>query len=165
MESPRAFSDEGLACNSQMTRGIAGFLALAVVLRLVRALQNYPMWCDETMLVANLLDRDWTELARPLAYRQVCPLGFLALEWLAVRIFGFSELSLRLVPLGCALASVPFFYLLARRILGAGTSATLLAVAIFAVSEPLIRYAGEAKPYAGDFLVSLVLLNLAASCG
>ena len=36
-----------------------------------------------------------------------------------------------------------------------------MAVAIFAVSEPLIRYAGEAKPYAGDFLVSLVLLNLA----
>ena len=121
------------------------------------------MWCDETMLAANLLDRDWTELAQPLAYRQVCPLGFLALEWLAVRIFGFSELSLRLVPLSCALASVPLFYLLARRILGAGTAATFLAVAIFAVSEPLIRYAGEAKPYEGDFLVSLVLLNVAVN--
>ena len=161
MELPRALSDEGLAYQRQMARGIAGFMALAVVLRLARALQNFPMWCDETMLVANLLDRDWSELAQPLAYRQVCPLGFLALEWLAARLFGFSELSLRLVPLGCALASVPLFYLLARRILGAGTGATLLAVAIFAVSEPLIRYAGEAKPYAGDFLMSLVLLNVA----
>jgi hypothetical protein len=161
MELPTALSDDGLASRSQLTRGIAGFLALAVILRLVRALQNYPMWCDETMLVANLLDRDWTALAQPLAYRQVCPLGFLALEWLAVRIFGFSELSLRLVPLGCALTSVPLFYLLARRILGAGTAATLMAVAIFAVSEPLIRYGGEAKPYAGDFLVSLILVNVA----
>jgi hypothetical protein len=161
MESPRTLSDPGLAAKSQMTRGIVGFLALAAVLRLVRVLQNYPMWCDETMLAANLLDRDWTELAQPLAYRQICPLGFLALEWLAVRIFGFSELSLRLVPLFSALASVPLFYLLARRVLGAGTPATLLAVAIFAVSEPLIRYAGEAKPYAGDFLVGLVLLNVA----
>jgi hypothetical protein len=161
MEFLGAMSDEGHAEKSQMTRGVAGLLAVAVFLRLVRALQNYPMWCDETMLAANLLGRDWTQLAVPLAYRQVCPLGFLALEWLTVRTFGFSELTLRLVPLVCALASVPLFHLLARRLLGAGTSATLLAVAIFAVSEPLIRYAAESKPYASDLLVSLVLLNVA----
>ena len=99
METSAAMSDAGHAFQRQLTRGIAGFLALALVLRLIRAIQNYPMWCDETMLAANLLDRDWSELAQPLAYRQICPLGFLALEWLAVRIFGFSELSLRLVPL------------------------------------------------------------------
>jgi hypothetical protein len=161
MEAPAAMSDEGQIFRARITRGVVGFLAFAVILRLARALQNYPMWCDETMLAVNLLDRDWTELAQPLAYRQVCPLGFLALEWLVVRIFGFSELSLRLIPLVSALASVPLFYLLARRILGQGTSATFLAVAIFAVSQPLIRYAAEAKPYAVDFLVSLVLLNLA----
>jgi hypothetical protein len=161
MEFLSGLSDEGHAEKSRMTRGVAGLLALAVFLRLVRALQNYPLWCDETMVAANLFDRDWAQLAEPLAYRQVCPLGFLAAEWLAIRIFGFLELSLRLVPLMCAIASVPLFFLLARRILGAGTSATLLAVAIFAVSEPLIRYAAETKPYAGDLLVSLVLLNIA----
>ena len=160
MEAPAALSDDGQISSEQLTRGVVAFLALAVVLRLARALQNYPMWCDETMLAANLLDRDWTDLAQPLAYRQVCPLGFLALQWLAVRILGFSELSLRLIPLICALASVPVFCLLARRTLGAATTATFLAVAVFAVSEPLIRYAGEAKPYEVDFLVSLVLLNL-----
>ena len=156
-------SADGHALQKQWTRGIVGFLALAVVLRLVRALQDFPMWCDETMLAANLLDRNWTELAHPLDYRQVCPLGFLALEWLAVRIFGFSELSLRLIPMICALASVPLFYLLARWILGRGTAGTFVAVAIFSVSEPLIRYAGEAKPYEADFLVSLVLLCLSVS--
>ena len=96
-------SADGHALQKQWTRGIVGFLALAVVLHLVRALQDFPMWCDETMLAANLLDRNWTELAHPLDYRQVCPLGFLALEWLAVRIFGFSELSLRLIPMICAI--------------------------------------------------------------
>ncbi len=156
-------SDDGHALQKQWTRGIVGFLALAVVLRLVRALQDFPMWCDETMLAANLLDRNWTELAHPLDYRQVCPLGFLALEWLAVRIFGFSELSLRLIPMICALASVPLFYLLARWILGRGTAGAFVAVAIFSVSEPLIRYAGEAKPYEADFLVSLVLLCLSVT--
>jgi hypothetical protein len=163
MENPAALSDDGHSFQRHLTRGIAGFLVLAVVLRLVRALQNYPMWCDETMFAANLLDRDWSELARPLDYRQVCPLGFLALEWIAVRIFGFSEPALRFVPMLCGLASVPLFYLLARRVLGRGTAATFLAVAVFAVSEPLVRYAGEAKPYETDFLVSLVLLCLSVN--
>ena len=66
------------------SRAVIGFMILGIVLRLVRYLQNYPMWCDETMLAANLLDRHWNELAQPLAYRQVCPVGFLALEWAVV---------------------------------------------------------------------------------
>ena len=162
MEDSSAASDDGHALQRQLTRGIAGFLAVAVILRLVRAIQNYPMWCDETMLAANLLDRNWSELAQPLDYRQVCPLGFLAIEWIAVRLLGFSELALRLFPLCSSVASVPFFYWLSRLCLGRGTAGTFLAVACFAVSEPLIRYAGEAKPYESDLLVSLVLLWLCA---
>ncbi len=146
-----------------LSRAVIAFVALGIVLRLVRWLQNYPMWCDETMLAANLLERDWTELAKPLAYRQVCPLGFLALEWAVVHLVGFSELSLRLVPVLCAVASVPLFHFLARRVLGGGTIAELLAVALFAVSEPPIRYAAEVKPYSADLLVSLVLLSLAVT--
>ncbi len=129
-----------------VSRVTFGLVILGIVLRLVRWLQNYPMWCDETMLAANLLDRGWTELARPLAYRQVCPLGFLALEWGVVRLVGFSELALRLVPIVSAIASVPLFYFLATRVLGDGSTAAMMAVAIFAVAEPPIRFAAEVKP-------------------
>jgi hypothetical protein len=156
-----AHADRRRELGSGSARAIIAFLVLAIGLRLARWLLNYPMWCDETMLAANLLDRDWGDLAKPLAYRQVCPLGFLALEWLVVRLIGFSETSVRMVPLLCSLASVPLFHHLARRVLGLGTRATLVAVAMFATAEPLIRYAGEAKPYAADLLVSLVLMNLA----
>ena len=45
--------------------------------------------------------------------------------------------------------------------LAAGQVRTLLAVALFAVSEPPIRYAAEVKPYSADLLVSLLLLSLA----
>ncbi len=121
------------------------------------------MWCDETMLAANLLGRRWTELAQPLDYRQVCPLGFLGLEWLVIQALGFSELSLRLIPALCAVASVPLFLFLARRVLGERTGATLLATALFAVAAPPIRYAAEVKPYATDLLASLVLLSLAVA--
>ncbi len=153
--------DEEVISPVRFSRLVLGFIILGAVLRLVRCLLNYPMWCDETMLAANLLDRPWTALSQPLAYRQVCPLGFLALEWIALQFIGFSELSLRLIPVACAIASVPLFYVLARCVLGYRTRATLLAVAIFAVSEPPIRYAAEVKPYSADLLVSLILLYLA----
>jgi hypothetical protein len=142
------------------TRAAIGFVILGIILRLVRYLQNYPMWCDETMLAANLLDRRWIELVQPLDYRQICPMGLLALEWIIVHIYGFSEPSLRLIPVLCAIASVPLFHFLARKVLGRGTCATLLAVALFAVSEPPIRYAAEVKPYSADLLASLVVLSL-----
>jgi hypothetical protein len=145
------------------SRAAIFLVAIGIVLRLVRWLQNYPMWCDETMLAANLLDRDWTELAKPLAYRQVCPLGFLALEWIVVRLAGFSELSLRVVPVVCAVASVPLFHFLARHVLGGGSAAMLIAVTLFAVAEGPIRYAAEVKPYSADLLISLMLLSLAVS--
>jgi hypothetical protein len=144
-------------------RALFGFVILGIVLRLVRYLQNFPLWCDETMLAVNLLDRHWTELARPLDYHQVCPLGFLALEWLVVRCAGFSEWTLRLIPLLSALGSVPVFLLLARRVLGQRSHATLLATALFAVSAPPIRYAAEVKPYATDILASAALLGAAVA--
>jgi hypothetical protein len=147
----------------RVARAILFFFLFGIVLRLARWLLNFPMWCDETMLAANLLDRGWRDLMQPLAYRQVCPIGFLVLQWLTTQILGFSEQGLRLAPLACSLASMPLFCSLARRVLGIGTRATLVAVATFATAEPLIRYAGEAKPYEADVLVSLVLLNLAVA--
>ena len=51
------------------SRAVTGFVILGIVLRLVRCLQNYPMWCDETMLAANLLERRWIDRTQPLDYR------------------------------------------------------------------------------------------------
>jgi hypothetical protein len=146
-----------------LTWALLGLTILAIALRLIRYLQNYPMWCDETMLAANLLGRRWMDLLQPLLYRQICPLGFLALEWAVVQVFGFSELSLRLIPVVCAVASVPLFHVLARQVLGARSSGLLLAVALFSVSEAPIRYGAEVKPYATDLLVCLLLLSLAVT--
>lgn len=136
-----------------------GFVALGVMLRLSRYLLHFPLWCDETMIAANFLDRGYFDLLRPLDYRQVGPLLWLAVELTSVRVFGFSEWSLRLFPAACAVASVPLFYHVARRVLSGVP--LLLAVAIFAVSSWPLRYAGEVKPYASDLFVSLGLLALA----
>lgn len=135
-----------------------GFVALGVLLRLVRYLADFPMWCDEMRLAANLIDLGFDALGRPLRYAQVCPVGFMALETTAVHLFGFSTWALRLVPLVSALASVVLFRYVAGRILSG--LPLLLAVGTFAVSWWPVGFAAEVKPYASDLLVSLALLAL-----
>jgi hypothetical protein len=142
-----------------LARATLAFLVLGVVLRLVRYLLTYPLWCDETMLAANLLDSSYVDMLRPLRYRQVCPVLFLFVELTAVKILGFSELSLRLFPFVCGLGGIFLFRHVAARLLRG--EAVLVAVAIFAVSTGPIRYVGEVKPYATDLFVAIALLAMA----
>jgi hypothetical protein len=75
-----------------------------------------------------------------------------------IDIVGFSESGLRLFALLCGLASVLLFWRFAGDVLGARSLPAVLAVGIFAVSVHPIRHAAEAKPYASDLLMALVLL-------
>jgi hypothetical protein len=134
------------------------FVALGVIVRLGRYLLAFPLSADEYQLAANLLDRGFRELLQPLQYNQVAPLGFLWVESAVVRLFGFSELSLRLFPFLCSIASLFLFRRVAGRLLHG--LPMVLAVAIFAVAYYPIRYSAEVKPYACDAFCSLLLLSL-----
>ena len=137
-----------------------GFVALGILLRAARTLLNFPLWCDETMLAANFLDKSYADLLfQPLDYRQIGPVLFLLIELSTVKLLGFSELSLRLFPAICGIASVPLFRHVAGRMLGGVP--LLMAVAVFAVSGWPLRYVAEVKPYASDLIVALGLLALA----
>ena len=130
-----------------------------VLLRLARYADNRSLWLDEAYLSLNIIDKSPTELLGKLDFLQAAPPGFLLLEKLAVVLLGDSEYVLRLVPLIAGIASLMVFQAVARRFLSPG--ALLLAVALFAVNEPLVYYASETKPYGSDVLVALVLLLLA----
>ena len=93
------------------------FVALGVALRVARYVMNYPLWWDEAFVAVNFLRRGYLDLLRPLDYGQVCPVLFLWAELTAVKLFGFSEWSLRLVPLACAVASVFLFRVAAGMVL------------------------------------------------
>ena len=135
------------------------FVGLGVVLRLGRYLLNFPFWGDELMLVQNYLDRDYADLLRPLSLEQVAPLGYLAIELTAIKLFGFSEWSLRLFALLSSVAGLFLFRDVAARLLG--KVPMVLAVGIFAVSYYPIRHAAECKPYGSDLAASMVLVWLA----
>lgn len=143
----------------QQRRWMAWILGLGIVARLFRAILAFPLWSDEAFLSASFLERGYADLFRPLEYHQVCPLGFLWAQLTAVKLLGFTEFTLRLVPMLASVAGLLLFARLAARTLSG--SARLLAVAVFAFSYPGLRYANEAKPYAFDVLVSVVLVLLA----
>lgn len=147
-----------LATENRVRRLVWAFLLLGILARSVRYFLCFPLWDDECFLCFNFIDRGYMELLQPLQFHQVAPWLFLWIEATMVKLFGFSELILRLFPFLCSIGSLFLFRALVRRFLKG--SALVLAIAVFAVAYPGIRYAGEAKQYASDLFVSLALLNL-----
>ncbi len=162
---PNAYPLEGpaggdlVANGRRIERAVLAFVALGVLLRVARYLTNYPVWGDEASLALSFPRRGYLDLLLPLEYGQICPILFLWAELTAVKLFGFSELSLRLFPLICGVGSIFLFRHVACRVLKGPP--LLMAVAIFAVSIHPIRHSAEVKPYATDLLVALGLLALA----
>ena len=151
--------DDFVLDGRRLDRAVLAFVVLGVLLRVGHYLTNYPLWGDEAFLALSFLRRGYLDLLSPLEYGQICPILFLWAELTAVKLFGFSEMSLRLCPLICGVASVFLFRHLAGRVLKG--PALLMAVAIFAVSVHPIRHSADAKPYASDLLVALGLVALA----
>jgi hypothetical protein len=130
-------------------------IAVGALLRLARYAANRSLWADEGSLAVNLTGRSFLQLAAPLQLEQAAPIGYLWLEKAATLALGESEPALRLVPLLAGLGALPLFYGLVRDLMERREA--LIAIALFALSEPLIFYASECKPYAVDVFVTLVV--------
>jgi hypothetical protein len=139
---------------------LAALVAAGALLRLWQYLGNAAFWLDELALVRNVVDHPLSRLlTRPLDYRQVAPPGFLAIERGLALLFGAGERSLRLFPLLSSLVALYLFWRLAERLLS-GLALTF-AVALFAFSPELIFYGADAKQYASDSAIALLLTLLA----
>ncbi len=135
-------------------------VATGLVLRGAHYLGNRALWVDEANLALNVIGRDIAGLLRPLADDQAAPFGFLALAKIATTALGENEYALRLLPLLAGLASLPVFLALARRCVS--PVAVPVALALFALAEPLVYYAAEFKQYSSDVFVSAGLWLAAA---
>ncbi len=160
VDSPATAVDD--AQRRRLDRLAWTFVAVGVTLRLARYLLNFPFWGDELMLVQNFLDRDYGDLLKPLSLQQVAPLGYIAAELTAIKLFGFSEWSLRLFAVMASVAGMFLFRDLAARTLE--KVPMVLAVGILAVSYYPIRHAAECKPYGSDLTAGLLLAWLAVRC-
>ncbi|QEH33135.1 hypothetical protein OJF2_16320 [Aquisphaera giovannonii] len=148
------------AAGRRVAIATGAFLALGLLIRLTRYLVVYPIWHDEAFLAASFWDRSYVDLFRPLEYGQIAPWLFLVVERAAVGWLGYSEWTLRLFPTACSLASMVAFYDLSGQLLKG--KARLFAVAVFATSIYPVRHGAEIKPYAGDLLAAILVLDLVA---
>jgi hypothetical protein len=153
---------DGCEFSQQQVSGTAlgrwlGFaIALGTVLRVVQYFRNRSLWYDEALLALNILHRPFMGLFDVLDYHQGAPIGFLLLEKLTTKILGKSEYALRCLPL---LFGIGALFLLWRvAVLCLSPRAVPLAVALFAMNEPLIYYSSEVKQYSCDVAVTLFLL-------
>jgi hypothetical protein len=149
------------ACGQQPDRVLLRRLTLAlltigVLWRLVRYLLRFPIWDDEAFICLNFLELDYLGLTRELRNCQVAPLLFLWGELTSLRLFGASELAMRLLPFAAGMASLFLFWRLARATLP--PLAQTLAVGFLAVAIWPVSMGAFTKPYTLDLLMSLVLL-------
>jgi hypothetical protein len=131
-------------------------LAIGVLWRLVRYLLRFPIWDDEAFICLNFLELDYLGLTRELRNCQVAPLLFLWGELTSLRLFGASELSMRLLPFFAGMASLILFWRLARVTLP--PLARTLAVGFLAVAVWPVSMGAFTKPYSLDLFMALLLL-------
>ena len=113
------------------------------------------LFLDEASLALNVLARDFAGLARPLDWGQAAPVGYLWIERGAFLAFGPGEVALRAWSFVAGVAVLPLTWAVARRL--AGLRAAAFSVTALACSLIAMRYAAEAKPYAGDALVAIAM--------
>ena len=134
-------------------------VGLGVALRTWAYLGRTSLWLDEILLGRNIIELPLgTLLTEPLRLDQVAPRGFLLVEKLAVTLLGPSEFALRLFPFLCGLASLLLFWRLAVRVLDG--YAVPVAVGLFSIGVPLVKYSAEVKQYGVDALAASALLLL-----
>lgn len=137
-----------------------GILTLALVLGIIQLLHNRSLWLDEAALALNLMDRGFAGLLVPLDHYQIAPILFLLISDFFGSLGQYSEISLRIFPLICFIASLPLAYAWSEKISGSKTTALAL-MAFLAVSLRLLEFSNELKQYMGDFLVANLFIYAA----
>ena len=92
------FLDRPAALLHPGAHDLGGLLALGVGWRAYLWALGLPIWGDEAFLAVNLIVRDFAGMWKPLVYGQIAPLVFMWAELAAVRVLGYSEHALHLLP-------------------------------------------------------------------
>lgn len=130
---------------------------LGVLLRLKGLLSNPSLWHDECALAWNIKYRSYGDFFGILRFMQMAPPFFMILTKLTTKIFGISDITLRILPFLAGCLSIIAFYFLAQKTLK-NKPVVLLAVFLFVINKRMINYSFEFKPYSFDVLFAIICL-------
>lgn len=132
---------------------IASFIIfLALVLRLY-TIGDRSLWMDEIWQVDFYFSNSVGELVKKAAVHAQPPLDYL-IGYLLLKVFSFSETIVRLPAAIFGTLTVGLVYLLARRL--SSQNVAIMAALLSAVSNSLVAYSQEARPYS-IFIFALFL--------
>jgi hypothetical protein len=136
-------------------------VGVGVLLRLVAYGLNRGMWLDELMLKANIVDVPTLNFYAPLTNDQLAPFGFLIAQRVLASFVSARNHVLRFLPLTAGIAALCLFWRLAPRILPRRPA--LIALILFALSDDLIYYSSEMKPYSLDAAIGVAITLVASA--
>jgi hypothetical protein len=140
-------------------RFVVALVAIGIALRVGYYLFNPSLTVDEASLALNVMHRSYSSLLARLDFNQAAPAGFLLLQKLLVHGLGATPYVFRVVPLVAGILASLLIYPVAKRVVG--RRGAILALALLAVSEPLITYACTNKQYSVDVAAALGMYALA----
>ena len=143
------------------TSGVILAVALIVgfAFRFHMYILNRSFWLDTASLALNIVDKSYIALFGPLNGMQMAPAGFLIASKLIGSAFGYSELSLTLLPFLFSIGALILYLFLSIEVLG-HTNAPLAFIP-FALCSTAIYYSGEFKQYSSDLFFSVLILFVA----
>jgi hypothetical protein len=137
-------------------------LGIGLYLRFYQHLMGRSLWEDEAHLAISFIDYGYLGLMSPLPNLQTAPIFFLWSVETFSKIFGNSELSLRMFPFIAGIVTLPMFYFMVKELTG-NTLTALVAFFIFALNLSFIYYSSELKPYIVDVSVYVMMLYFVCS--
>lgn len=132
-------------------------ILLGILLRLKGLNYNPSMWHDECALGWNIKFKSYLDYFGILRFMQMAPPFFMIMTKLTVKVLGFSDYNLRLIPFLFSCMSFIAFYFLAKKTLTVKSS-VFWALFLFAINEKLINFSFEFKPYSSDVFFAIICL-------
>ncbi len=132
--------------------------AAGALFRIATYGHNRSLTNDEARYAGDIVGHSYRQVLEHA--RESSPPFFKWSTKFAIGLFGSHEYVLRLVPLVFGLIALLLFVRLASDLLP--SRARAMAVLLFAVSDSLIYFSSELKPYSGDVAIALLLLCTAA---
>lgn len=131
-------------------------VAVGLFLRVWHYAANHSIWYDESVLLVNVMEKDFAGLLGPLHHAVAAPPLFVWLLKLLHLTAGDVSYVWRAVPFAFSVAGLLLTVPLARRVLD--PPAAVLAVGLVAVSDAAVWLGCCIKPYAGDAAIATGLL-------